>query len=209
MKNLTGETKLFIGVIVGTIAIIVFAAVLMSKPTPPAPTYTREQLIPAGTNTKGNKDASAFLVEFSDFQCPSCKAFSTVVDTLAEKYADKLQFAYRHFPLDQHPFSRTAAIAAEAAGKQGKFFEAGTYFFANQTNFSDEFFTKAPSALSIDTAQYEKDRKSDDIKKQVDNDRFFADTARLPGTPTFYLNGRQLTVYDTSDLTKAVEEAVK
>ena len=207
--NLTGETKLFIGVIVGTIAIIVAAAVLMSRPTPPAPTYTREQLIPAGTNTKGTASASAFLVEFSDFQCPSCKAFSTVVDTLAEKYKDKLQFAYRHFPLDQHPFSRTAAAAAEAAGKQGKFFEASTYLFANQTNFSDEFFTKAGASLMLDTTQYEKDRNSDETKKKIDDDRFFADTARLPGTPTFYLNGRQLTVYDTAELIKAVEEAVK
>ncbi|MBI5614388.1 thioredoxin domain-containing protein [Candidatus Gottesmanbacteria bacterium] len=207
--NLSGETKLFLGVIIGTIAIIVLAAVIMSKPTPPAPAYTRNQLIPIGANTKGNASASAFLVEFSDFQCPSCKAFSSVVESLTEKYKDKLFFAYRHFPLDQHPFSRTAAAAAEAAGKQGKFFEAGTYFFANQTNFSDEFFAKAASVLALDATLYEKDRNSNDTKKKIDDDRFFSDTARLPGTPTFFLNGKQLILYDSSELVKAVDEAVK
>ena len=85
MKNISGETKLFLGVIGGTIAIIIGAAVLMSKPTPPPQAYSREDLIPVGANTKGNSDAKVFLVEFSDFQCPSCKAFASVVDTLVEK----------------------------------------------------------------------------------------------------------------------------
>ena len=124
--KLTGESKFLLSVLLGTVTIIGAAVFFLSQP---AKSLTREELIPTNIPTHGVATASAYLVEFSDFQCPACAAFAPTVEKLITENQDRLLFAYRHFPLPQHTAAIPAARAAVAAGNQGKFWEMHTPLF--------------------------------------------------------------------------------
>ncbi len=207
--KLTGESKLFLGILIATAAIIALSAWALTRPAPVV-ALPRETLVPAGSHLKGNSEAAVYLVEFSDFQCPACGEFAPTVKMLTDKYPDRLLFVYRHFPLPSHAFARPAAYAAEAAALQGKFWEAEAYLFANQNSFSDEFFsTTFAQSVQLDQSQFAKDVTSDAVKKAVEQDENAAQLLGLPGTPSFFLNGVLLkNLYGPKDLVRAVEEAI-
>lgn len=204
--KLTSETKLFLGIIAITVAIIVGAIVLMSKPETALP---RESLLPSDLTTRGNASASAFLVEFSDFQCPACKAAKPFVDQVVAEYKDNLVFAYRHYPLDQHPFGQKAAEAAEAAKAQGKFWEMYELLFANQEKFSDTIFVELAKQLNLDIPTFEKAMKEGTYKDTVLRDLSYGNLIGVNSTPTFFLNGKKLNLTTFADIRTAVAEAIK
>ncbi len=204
--KLTNESKIFLGIIAVTSIIIGIASVVLTKP---APTFTTEEIMPKNTYAKGNPDAKIVLVEFSDFQCPACLAAKPTIDAIFTKYKDKMIFAYRHFPLDQHPFSHKAAQAAEAAGVQGKFWEMYDLLFANQEKFSDTIFSDLAKQLSLDMTKFEADMKSTELTNRVGIDIADGTKFGVNSTPSFFLNGKKLELSSFDDLTKAVDEAVK
>lgn len=204
--KLTSETKIFLGIIAITIAIVGIAIVVMSKPPKPV---AKEELIPASAQTRGNSAAKTWLVEFSDFQCPACKAFASVVDGLATTYPDTLFIAYRHFPLPQHPFSQKAAIAAEAAGRQGKFWDMDKLLFTNQSSLSDAKITELAQSLNLDMTTFASNSADPAIKEKINADVSFGQQLGINATPTFYLNGVKLEVATPNDLKGKVEEAMK
>lgn len=206
MMNLTSETKIFIGIAIVTIAILVGGIFLFSQPEK---TLSRGELLPSGTMTTGNASASAYLVEFSDFQCPACKAFKPTVDEVLAKYQDKLAFGYRHFPLDQHEWAETAAIAAVAAGKQGKFWEMYDYLFTHQDEFSKDFLASAPAELALDPAKFKEAINSEEVKNMVLKDRAAGLGFGVNSTPTFFLNGKKLNASSPQDLVAKVAAEVK
>ncbi|MEK7129480.1 MAG: thioredoxin domain-containing protein [Patescibacteria group bacterium] len=203
--KLTSETKLFLGIIVATIGLIAGAVFLFSKPTPTLP---REELVTTGPK-RGNPDASVYLVEFSDFQCPGCAAFAPVVNQIVEKHKDKLLFVYRHFPLDQHTYAMKAAIAAEAAAQQGMFWEMADLLFANQTKLSDELILQFAQSLQLDQSQFVQSLNDAAIKQKVEADRAYGLSIGINSTPTFFLNGKKLNVTSFDDLKKEVEKAIQ
>lgn len=206
--TLTSETKFFMGVIGATVVLVGLAAVFLTKPATVV-TLPKETLIAADSHTKGSATASAYLVEFSDFQCPACRSMAPVVAQVTEKYKDNLLFAYRHLPLSQHQFAKPAAYAAEAAGKQGKFWEAEKILFENQEKFSDNFFaTEFVQLVQLDQTKFDADYKSKDVRDIVDRDANVAAQLNLPGTPSFFLNGVRIEISGPSDLENAVIEAI-
>ena len=207
--KLTGESKVFLGILVATIAIIGVAVFFFSKPTPPPKPIAREELVDADSFTIGNATAATYLVEFSDFQCPACRAFAPVADEIVAKYADKLLFVYRHYPLSQHQYAKPAAMAAEAAGQQGKFWEMGKLLFANQDRFSTAPWASLADELKLDRVKFDASLNSEALKAKIDRDETTAIQLRLPGTPSFFLNGVLLDVASPNDLKVAVEEAVQ
>ncbi|MBI5448828.1 thioredoxin domain-containing protein [Candidatus Gottesmanbacteria bacterium] len=202
----TSETKLFVGILVATIAIIVFAMMVLTKPTP---TLSRDELVPPGAATKGNPTAKAYLVEFSDFQCPACLAVQPTVNGVTAQYKNQLVFVYRHFPLDQHPFGQKAAQAAEAAAAQGKFWEMADLLFTDQAKFSDALFPQLAQSLNLDLVKFTKDMEDSTIKQKIANDRAYGIRIGVNATPTFFLNGKKLNLTSFDDLKNAVAEAVK
>lgn len=206
--TISSETKFFVGILGSTVLILAIAAVVLSRPTP-ALTLPKETLIPISAHTKGNKDANVSLVEYSDFQCPACGAFAPTVEELVEKNKNSLFFAYRHFPLPKHQFAVPAAIAAEAAGVQNKFWEAANYLFANQDKFSDTLWETMATDLSLDKEQFTKDLKAQTGSSIIDKDLAQATALNLPGTPTFFLNGVMLiNIANPQDLIDAVNKAI-
>jgi protein-disulfide isomerase len=203
--KLTSETKLFIGIFAFTAIIITIAMVIMTRPAKP---IAKEQLILSTTYTKGLKDAPVWLVEFSDFQCPACKAFSGVVTDLSKKYPDKFLIAYRYFPLDIHPQAVSSALAAESAGKQGKFWEMEQLLFANQDRFSDTLYTELAAQLGLDMNAFTTSIQDPATKQIVTNDTTYGNSIGISATPTFFLNGVKLFLFTPADLTKEVEKII-
>lgn len=202
----TTETKVFLGIVIVTLLIIFAASFSMTKPIP---TFSRAEMIPDGTATKGNPQAEIYLVEFSDFQCPACKSAQPFVDAITEKYKDKMIFAYRHFPLAQHAFSTNAALAAEAAAKQGKFWEMYSLLFANQEKFNDNLWKDLANQLKLNPDQFDADMKNADLKTKIDNDQSAGEKFAVTATPTFFLNGKKLDLNTFTDLEKAVSDLIK
>lgn len=201
----TSETKLFLGIILLTVGIITGAAIIFSIPPKPLP---KSQLISPHTNITGNPSAKTWLVEFSDFQCPACKAFAGAVDALAKKFPNDLSIAYRHFPLPQHEQAREAAVVAEAAEQQGKFWDMAHLLFTNQETLSDASYASFAATLTLDPVRFATDRKSASIAAHIDEDIAYGTTIGINATPTFYLNGIKLDVNMPADLEKAVADAV-
>lgn len=145
----------------------------------------------------GNKDAKVTLVEYSDFQCPACKAFEDIVKQLRESYsAEDLKIVYRHFPLRSiHPNADLAAQAAEAAGEEGKFWEMKDLLFKNQAEWSQEkdpkgLFGAYAKAIGLDVAEFDEDLlPEDDSKERVEKDYQSGVALGVNSTPTFILNG--------------------
>lgn len=207
--KLTQESKVLLSILLATVAIMGTAIYFFSKPTPPPKPIAREELIAKDSYSIGNASASAYLVEFSDFQCPACRAFFPIVDELATKYSDKLFFVYRHYPLSQHTFAKPAAMAAEAGGEQGKFWEMAKLLFENQDRFSAAPWGSLADELKLDRKKFDTAIKSETIKARIDRDEIAAIQLKLPGTPSFFLNGVRLEVASPLDLKTVVENAVQ
>jgi protein-disulfide isomerase len=142
----------------------------------------------------GAKNGKVTLVEFSDFQCPACKAFAPLVKKLMEDYGTDVTLVYKYFPLPQHDHAEAAAYAAEAAGKQGKFFEMHDILFEKQDEWStqsdpNKFFEKYAASLKLNMAQYKKDLASDEAKSIIEKDVLAGTQAGVNSTPSFYLDG--------------------
>ncbi|MDP1721939.1 MAG: thioredoxin domain-containing protein [Candidatus Gottesmanbacteria bacterium] len=207
--KLTGESKLLLGILAATGAIIGIAVFFFSKPPAPPKPIARDELVTTDSFSIGNGSASAYLVEFSDFQCPACRAFAPVVNELVGKYPDKLLFVYRHFPLTKHEFAKPAAMAAEAAGEQGKFWEMAKLLFENQDRLSTKPWTSLADELKLDRTAFDAALNSEILKIKVDRDERAAFQLKLPGTPSFFLNGVRLEAASPLDLQKAVEDVVQ
>ncbi len=147
---------------------------------------------------QGNASAKVVLIEYSDFQCPACGAYYPIVKQIEETYGDELAIVYRHFPLTTiHKNADAAARAAEAAGKQGKFFAMHDLLFEKQAEWSNATdagarFVTYTESLGLDRDRFNADIQSSDVKEKVDADRDSGVAASVQGTPTFFLNGKKI-----------------
>lgn len=161
---------------------------------------------------KGNKDGAVTVVEYSDFQCPSCRAAMPLVKQLEKELGDKVAIVYRHYPLSAiHANAQLAAQAAEAAHIQGKFWEMHDELFNSQDSWSKtknptDLFVKMAEKLKLDKNQFKTDLVSEVVKLRVDKDYASGSASGVRGTPTFYINGQQITNPGTyATLKSAVE----
>lgn len=135
----------------------------------------------------GPVDSRLTIIEFSDFQCPSCKLYEPVLKDLLAKYPNDLSLVYRHFPLPIHNMAIIAAKASEAAALQGKFFEYSAILFENQPNFSEDELIQYASELGLNIDQFVSDLNSKAVLDIVNDDYKTATDLNLPGTPSFFI----------------------
>jgi protein-disulfide isomerase len=156
------------------------------------------------THFKGNADAAVVLVEYSDFQCPACRAMYPIVSELVEQYGESLRFEYRHFPIEgSHPYALQAAVAAEAAGQQGKFYEFHDALFENQEAWSQSptpnvFFAQYAEELGLDMDMYRRHSNASVLRDKVRAQQQTGIEVGVTGTPTMFLNGERMQ-YSTYD----------
>lgn len=203
--KLTSESKLFIGIAVCTVFLVVGASYLMTRPAKP---IAREKLILTTTPTKGAKDAPHSLVVFSDFQCPACKLYSSVLSELTDNHPKDLLIAYRYFPLETHPQSIPSAAAAAAAGNQGYFWEMEKLLFANQERLNDALYKELAATLGMDTEAFEEALADPAMKNLVIADRDYGVSLGITATPTFFLDGIKLAPLTPANLVKEVEKVL-
>lgn len=148
----------------------------------------------------GNADSKVVLVEYGDYQCPGCGAAAEPIETVTEKYKDKMAFIFRNFPITTiHPNARAAAAAAETAGFMGKYWGMHHLLYANQSTWqsasandrTDRFATFAAEiGLNREDFLAKLTEKNALINQKIDFDQALAKKAGVSGTPTFYLNGK-------------------
>lgn len=159
-----------------------------------------------GDHVRGQtQDPAVVIVEYSDFQCPACNVSRKVTDGIEHTAEGKVAFVYRHFPLvGIHPNARAAAYAAEAAALQGKFWEMHDMLFAQQGEWSatkdpSGMFATYAAAIGLDVARWSADYASDTVRERVAVDANDADTLRLQGTPTVFVNGLETDLPRTAE----------
>lgn len=179
----------------------VFGMIKLAGNSPTENQLSDEKAAPISENdrTKGNKDAKITLIEYSDFQCPACGSYYPLLKKLNEEFGNQMQFAYRHFPLKQiHNNAEPAAYAAEAAGKQDKFWEMHDIIFENQSQWSSlrntqSIFEKYADSLKLDIQKFKTDMESKEVKEKISADYDSGISAGVNSTPTLFLNGKQIT----------------
>lgn len=146
----------------------------------------------------GPDDAPVTLEEFGDFQCPPCGLLHPVLKTMEKEFGSQLRVIFRQFPLAQtHPHAVSAARAAEAAGMQGKFWEMHDMIFENQRTWHPTFdarptFEGYAVKLGLDVTKYRRDLMSPAVDQRIALDGRRASALGVNGTPTVFLNGREV-----------------
>jgi protein-disulfide isomerase len=146
------------------------------------------------------------LIEYGDFECPSCKVAATTPKLLLERYPNKIRFLFRHFPLvDAHPHAVMAAEVAEAAAAQGKFWSMHDVLFQNQAHLKDKDLHRYAVDIGMDMARYTAEMDDHIYLQKVREHMEGGRRAHIRATPTFFLDG---VVQDISFGMKALHDAV-
>jgi protein-disulfide isomerase len=154
-------------------------------------------VVNAADHHKGDINAAVTLVEYGDFQCPHCGLAHPLVERLLNESGKDLHFVFRNFPLQEiHPHAYAAAVAAEAAGKQGKFWEMYDLIFENQNKLNPNFLLELAEEIDLDLGQFANDLKSEEIQNKVEKDFESGIRSGVNGTPTFFINGSRMLTYD-------------
>lgn len=196
-----------------------------SVPTTSFKTNGNLNTVQSYDHARGSKAKKVIMVEYGDFQCPYCGAYFPVAEQAYKKYGSVVTFVYRDFPLTQlHPNAFAAARAAEAAGKQDKFWQMHNKLYSNQQEWSDNTLT-APATfksyakdLGLDVDKFSKDYSSEDVNNIINNFTANGKSQDVQGTPTIILNGKKInppqSLSDTaavttyySEIEKAITEA--
>ena len=151
----------------------------------------------ASAHVRGNPGAPVTLEEFGDFQCPPCGQFAGFAEGLLKEYDSRLRVIFRNFPLPGHEHAREAALAAEAAGFQGKFWEMHDTLYREQSAWSKapntrELFESYAGTLGLNMEQFKKDMDSDKARERVDSDHALGDSLGIKVTPTLFINKRAM-----------------
>jgi protein-disulfide isomerase len=151
------------------------------------------ELPAADSPFKGPANAPVVLTEFADFQCPFCAQVPSLVDQVLKAYPKEVKFVYKQFPLTSiHQNALSAARAAVAAQKQGKFWQMYEKLFANQRALSLDNLKQYAQQVGLDMAKFDKDMASPEVQKQIDDDMKLAQEVEVRGTPTLFLNGKRV-----------------
>src|ERR1700722_3331438 len=141
----------------------------------------------------GAKDAPVTIVEFTDFQCPYCKASEATLKQLRDKYGDKIRLVHMDFPLPFHAHSLDAAKAARCANDQGKFWQFHDALFANQSKLAPADLKATAKTLGMNSAKFDTCFDSAKYDSQIKADQAVGEKVGVDGTPAFFIDGRPLT----------------
>lgn len=158
---------------------------------------------------KGNAKALVTIVEFTDFECPSCARQHPVLERIVSEFGDRVRLVVRDFPLSQHANARKAAEAAEAAREQGKYWEYASVLFRNQSALGVDKLRQYATEVGLDRARFDASLESGKFSDKVQRDVIDGRKLGINGTPTLYINGRRLSDNSYETLKSAIEAALK
>lgn len=209
------ESKILVAIggllIVVVVAIMIFSDSSDSK----SGTASGDLLVRSDSQRLGNGKLVE-VVEFGDYQCPACGVVAEPLNQVIKSNPTEYSLVFRNFPLTNiHPNALPAASFAEAAGKQGKFWEYHDRLYATQQEWSNlpvsdaaAFFVNLGQQLGLDTAKLQQDRSSQDIQNLINRDTADGRSLNLRGTPTIYINAAEYKgALTTEALTSAIQAA--
>ena len=191
-------------------------ALLGSKPRAVTAGGALQDPVTASDHAEGNTLATNILVEYSDFQCPACALYYSLVKQISAAYGGRLMVVYRYFPLTTiHPNSAISARAAEAASRQGKFWEMHNLLFERQKDWSPSpdptsLFADYAVEIGLNKDQFIADLNSAEVAARVQTNLESGERANVDATPAFYLNGKKLTnLQSYGDLEQNIKDALQ
>jgi protein-disulfide isomerase len=169
-----------------------FSGLVSAGGQPLAPKHVENwrALVGEHNATQGSEDAAVVIIEYSDFQCPFCKQYSDETRrNIIAKYGDSVRMVFKHYPLEQiHPQAMTAAIAAQCAQRQGKFWQVHERFFEQPNSLDPDAVISVGESLNLSTA-FAECVLNHETKGEVEEDIRQANQVGVRGTPTFIVNG--------------------
>jgi protein-disulfide isomerase len=176
---------------------------LISEPEPPTQAISTDD-----DPSRGVANAPVTIVEFTDFECPSCASMHPVLEEVLKSYANNVRLVVRDFPLAMHANARKAAEAANAAHAQGKFFEYAALLFKRQGALDVPSLKKYASELGLDRARFDAALDGGTFAAEVRRDIADGEMYGIDSTPTIYVNGVLLKTLSAEDLRAAIDRAL-
>ncbi|MFJ5958229.1 DsbA family protein [Paenarthrobacter sp. NPDC092416] len=214
------KARVFIWVLLAVlvaVGVIWYTVFTLNKPAPAAPTPVAEAQLVREDSHRVTSPATekAQLVEFLDFECEACLAAQPVVEELKKEFGDRITFVNRYFPLPAHRNSATAALAVEAAAQQGKYEQMYAKMFETQPQWGEKTESQAPlfrtfaEELGLDLTAYDAAVADDKTKERIKKDIADGTALGVKGTPTFFLNGKMLTLETKEQFRQLLADAAK
>ncbi|GAA1723934.1 Na+/H+ antiporter NhaA [Isoptericola hypogeus] len=188
-------------------AIFTVARVRYGETSADLPTTLTPAVDPERDHVKGEPDAAHTVVEYLDFQCPFCARATGMGAELHEHFGDRVRYVVRHLPLDDvHPEAHLAAVAAEAAHRQGRFWEMHDQLFSHQSRLEPDDLREHAAEIGLDLERFDADLADVALHERVADDAASAAASGARGTPTFFLDGvRHRGPHDARTLIAALE----
>jgi len=150
-------------------------------------------LIPAvnsNDHVMGDHKAAVELLEYGDYQCPYCGQAYPIIKAVQKKLKGELRFVFRNFPLSEvHPYAFNAAVAAEAAALQGKFWEMHDVIYEHQNRLTSEALFGYAQKIGLDVERFKEDIQKESLSKRVEGDFESGVRSGVNGTPGLFING--------------------
>jgi protein-disulfide isomerase len=185
-------------IILAALVVIFFGVVIYSKNNKDSNSDTSGDSSGGSSYIQGAGTDGVTLVEFGDFQCPACRSYYPVTKQIKDKYGDRIKFQFRHFPLVQiHQNAMVAHRAAEAAGRQGKFWQMHDLLYERQQSWESSknptvIMEDYASELGLNVDKFKADFASESVNDTIQADIRAGQAAGANSTPTFVLNGKKL-----------------
>lgn len=161
-----------------------------SAPAAPQPVAGTAPAVDAkADHIRGNVNAKVTLLVYSDFECPFCGRFVPSLEQAAKEYGDKIRIVFRHFPLSFHQQAMPAALSAECASEQGKFWEFHDELFKNQTGLGDAFFKSTATKLGLNMTKFNDCVSSAKYTQKIQDQQAGGSAAGVGGTPHTIVTG--------------------
>jgi len=129
-----------------------------------------------------------------------------IFEQVLDKYPDTVKVVFKHYPLSFHNQALPAALAAMAAGEQGKFWEFHDELFINQKSLSSEKYLEIAQSLGLDLKKFSLDMMRPSLRQKIELDIADAKKAGVTGTPAIFVNGRKLKKRDFAEISRVIEE---
>ncbi len=178
------------------------------KGNAPAPSADAPVKVPLDESPiTGNENALVTIVEFSDYQCPFCSRAHNTMKQVQDNYGDKVRIVMKQNPLSFHPRAKPAALAALAAGEQGKYWQMHDKMFANQQQLEDANLEQYAKDIGLNVEKWKADMSSGKYDGQIQKEQGLAQSIGATGTPAFFINGRKISGAQPYDTFKGVIDA--
>ncbi len=160
---------------------------------------------------QGGENAPITLVEYGDYQCPYCGRAYPIIKQVQKNYESKLRFVFRNFPLTEyHPMARAAAVTAEYAGTEGRYWEMHDLIFENQPKLSIEFLLSLAETLKLSPEKLKEAFLNQTFDQKIRKDFLGGVKSGVNGTPTLYINEvRYGGLVDYQSIVSTIDETIK